>query len=389
MAAENAPTGTSTAVVSVIIPAYNQGRFVAAAIESVLRQSLQAFEVIVVDDGSTDDTAAVVAGIKDPRVRCVRQSNRGLSAARNTGIRNSAGEFLSFLDSDDLFLPGKLEWLVAALKASPDGGIAAGQAVPIDEEGNRLGRPFETPLPDDAPRLLLGNPLHVGSVVVRKTWQERVGFFDESLRSYEDWDMWLRLVYAGCRTLWVPRPVSLYRFHRDQMTRIGTQMTRATFAVLEKFFAQPDLEPAWASMKPLAYGRANLRGAAQAFRMRDFDAAGGHLREAVKHDPSLLEHGGQPLADQFRSWTELPKIADPVSYLEDVYAHLPAELAVLSGSKRSRLGSVAAEFAFGAYTARDLARARRYALKALAYSPSLAGNVGLVSVLLRSVFGKS
>ena len=123
-----------------------------------------------------------------PRVRYVYQENGGLSAARNTGIRHAAGLYLTYLDSDDLFLPKKLELLVGALESQPEPGLVAGQAVLIDENSQPMGEVFETALPDDPTQLLLGNPLHVGSVLLRREWQDRVGFFDESLRSYEDWE---------------------------------------------------------------------------------------------------------------------------------------------------------------------------------------------------------
>jgi len=220
--------------VSVIIPAYNQSHYLGQAIQSVLDQTYPDFEIIVVDDGSTDDTRAVADSFTDARLRYVYQDNAGLSAARNTGIRHATGTYLSYLDSDDLFLSEKLALLVDAFDREPELGFAAGQAVLIDENSQPLGEIFDAGLPQDRSQLLMNNPLHVGSVLLRRDWQEKVGFFDESLRSYEDWDMWLRLVRAGCQMGWVPQPVSLYRFHRAQMTRLGKQMTTATFAVLEK-----------------------------------------------------------------------------------------------------------------------------------------------------------
>ena len=209
---------TSMPNVSVIIPAYNQGHYLGQAIRSVLDQTYPHFEVIVVDDGSTDSTREVVHSFTDARIRYVYQENRGLSAARNTGIRSASSPYVSFLDSDDLFLPDKLQLLVAESESEPGCGLIAGQAIPIDEQGNTIGKAFVEGLPADSADLLLGNPLHVGSVLVSRLWQDRVGFFDEDLRSYEDWDLWLRLARAGCRMSWVAQPVSLYRFHRAQMT---------------------------------------------------------------------------------------------------------------------------------------------------------------------------
>ncbi|NWG13819.1 MAG: glycosyltransferase [Acidobacteria bacterium] len=371
-------------LVSVVIPAYNQARYLTEALQSVMIQTLGDLEIILVDDGSTDQTAQIVKGISDPRLRYIYQDNRGLSAARNTGMRSSSGEYLTFLDSDDLFLPSKLELLVRAMESHPEAGIAAGQAIPIDDQGNRIGKVFTKRLPDYPAELLLGNPLHVGSVLLRRSWQQKVGYFDENLRSYEDWDMWLRLALAGCRAVWVPEPVSLYRFHGAQMTRLGSQMTEATFAVLDKFFAQPDLPQAWASRKDEAYSRAHLRAAAQAYVAQDFELAGSHLRHAVRLNPVLMENDASPLAHVFRAWTDLPKTRDPLAFLKSVYLHLPAELEALARLRTSHLGRAAADFALESFERQDYARTRRYALKAFKYRPALLLNRGIVSILVRS-----
>ena len=372
-------------LVSVVIPAYNQARYLTEALQSAIAQTLGDLEIILVDDGSTDQTVQIVKGINDPRLRYIYQENRGLSAARNTGIRNSGGEYLTFLDSDDQFLPSKLELLTRALQNHPESGIAAGQAIPIDDQGNRIGKIFDKPLPDDPTELLLGNPLHVGSVLLRRSWQQKVGYFDESLRSYEDWDMWLRLAFAGCRSLWVAKPVSLYRFHSAQMTRLGRQMTEATFTVLDKFLAQPDLPQTWASRKEAAYSRAHLRAAAQAYLAKDFELACSHLHNAVRLNPVLMENDASPLTDVFRAWTDLPKTRDPLAFLEGIYGHLPAELAVLAKRRTSHLGQAAAQFAAASLETQDYARTRRYALKALRYGPSLTLDRGFLSILGRSM----
>ena len=231
--------------IAVIIPAYNQSQYLGQAIQSVLEQTFKDWEAIVVDDGSSDETRSVALSYPDARLHYVYQENRGLSAARNTGIRNTTAPYLSFLDSDDTVPTGKLAILLENLEAKPAVGLVAGQAIPIDEHGKQVGKIMDTPIPQDSEQLLLGNPLHVGSVLLRRSWQEKAGFFDESLRSYEDWDMWLRLGCLGCGMDYVNQPVSLYRFHTAQMTRIGGQMTTATFAVLDKLYSQPDLHPAW------------------------------------------------------------------------------------------------------------------------------------------------
>lgn len=370
--------------VSVIIPAYNQGHYLEKAIQSVLNQTFADFEIIVVDDGSTDDTRQVVAGFSDPRVRYVYQQNAGLSAARNTGIRHAAGAFLSYLDSDDLFLPDKLAVEIACFERDPTLGFVAGQAILIDENGQRLGEIFDKKLPDDSTQLLLGNPLHVGSVLVRHKWQTRVGFFDETLRSYEDWDMWLRLALAGCQMDWVAQPVSLYRFHAKQMTRNGQQMTTATFAVLDKLYHDPKLPAAWQAMRTQAYSRAHLRAAAQAYQARAFDTAITHMDEAVRLNPELCAHNAERLAQTIAGWANYAKTAEPLTYLEEVYAHLPDSLTMLRHRRREQIAREAVQLAFAAHRHNDADTIRTSLWRAFSYEPKWLLNRGAVSLFVKS-----
>lgn len=182
--------------VSVVIPAYNAAWCVRKAIDSVLAQEFRDFEVLVVDDGSTDDTAAILAPYGDA-LRVVRQRNGGLSSARNAGIRESSAEFVAFLDADDWWLPGKLAKQVGLLRAEPTIGFVSTAARVEDPEGRLVNvwscttctGPF-------LPRLFGANGDVAGSgsaVVVRRRLFDEVGGFDESLRSLEDVDMWMRL----------------------------------------------------------------------------------------------------------------------------------------------------------------------------------------------------
>jgi hypothetical protein len=281
-------------------------------------------------------------------------------------------------------MPRKLELLLEKMNRSPELGLSAGQAIPVDEEGNPIGQLFDRPLPDDPAQLLLGNPLHVGSVLMRREWQEQVGFFDESLRSYEDWDMWLRLARLGCPMRSIAQPVSLYRFHGMQMTRLDTQMTAATFIVLDKTFADPALPPEWRDLRSVAYSRANLRGAAQAYQAGNHTCGAEYISTAVALDPTLAANDGEALVQHFSAWIELPKFSDPVGFLEAVYTHLPPELDFLRSESGHALGRAAMQVAFDASTRGDLPAARRAALRAFRHDPRWLGNRGAVSVLVRS-----
>jgi hypothetical protein len=371
--------------VSVIIPAYNQGHYLGEAIRSVLAQTYPDFEIIVVDDGSTDNTADVAKSYSDSRVRYIYQENRGLSGARNTGIRHATGSFLSYLDSDDLFLPEKLALLVNKFESEPELGLVAGQACLIDEKGQSLGLIFDEEIPRDPTLLLLHNPLHVGSVMVRRAWQECVGFFDETLRSYEDWDMWLRLARAGCKMGWVDQPVSQYRFHQAQMTRDGQQMTTATFAVLDKLYRNPAALPEkWRAMQDQAYSNAYLRAAYQSYRSQNYEEGKAYLTQAVELNPELTANRANILANRLVGSTNLPKVGDSLAFLESIYNNLPDGLADLRQRRRHDLGRAAIQLAFQSYQNGDLAQTRSTIRRAFYYQPGWLTNRGALAIFLRS-----
>lgn len=370
---------------SIIIPAYNQGHYLFSAIQSCLEQTYPEFEIIVVDDGSTDNTRQVVESFDHPAITYVYQSNKGLSGARNTGIRHSSGEFLTFLDSDDEFLPEKLTLLIGKMHDNPDLGFIAGQAMLIDQNGKSIPNTFESQLPTPISQLALGNPFHVGSVLIRRAWQEKIGFFDEALRSYEDWDFWLRLALAGCPMTVIPTPVSLYRFHTAQMTRNGIQMTNANMAVLEKIFSQNNLAADWVAIKPLAYSHAHLRATAHGFLASDFSWAHKHLRQAIQLNPELLENKGEKLKQLFSAWTNLPKTNDTISFLDRIYSNLPDELAFLAQNRRQLIADAALQKAFREYHRKNFPAARSAAWKAFWLQPGLFRNYGAFSILIKSV----
>ena len=381
----------SVGTVSVIIPAYNQGHYLGEAVQSVLNQSYQDFELIIIDDGSTDNTRQVAKSFSDARIRYIYQENSGLSAARNTGIRHATGSLITFLDSDDLFLAEKLTLLVAALENKPDDvaeatsiGFVAAQAILIDANSHRLDKILGPP--DDNLQLLFGNPLHVGSVLVRRCWLDKVGPFDESLRACEDWDMWLRLAKAGCRMGWVARPVSLYRIHGQQMTRQAKRMRKAMLTVLDKTFNYPDLPESWLAMRDRAYAAAYMKAAARAYYTTALASAKRDLAQAVYLDPSLLDNEARQLTNQLAGWANAPMVDDPLAYLERVYENLPDTLSWLRQRRRHQLGQIAMQMVFEFYNKGDLTETRSVILRAFRYQPSWLMNRGALSIFVRSCF---
>lgn len=218
-------------LISVIVPCFNQAGFLSEAIESALGQTHEALEVVVVDDGSTDDTGAVAA--RYPSVSYVWQENRGLAAARNAGMAVSRGSYLVFLDSDDRLLPHALEAGLACHRAHEGFAFVFGTYRYIDARGRHLSPPVRrTPTPDPYAALLRKN--HIGmhaTVMYRRDALERAGGFNPSLRAGEDYDLYLRIARRegiACHDTLVAE----YRRHRATMSNDPAGILAANLTVL-------------------------------------------------------------------------------------------------------------------------------------------------------------
>jgi glycosyltransferase involved in cell wall biosynthesis len=221
--------------VSVVIPCYNQGRFLRRAIQSVLMQTRHDVEAIVVDDGSSDETAAVAQNID--RVRYFRQPNRGVAAARNAGLARARGDFVIFLDADDELTPEAAAIGVDALAEHPAAACVAGVAVPIDEMGREQRCTTPAVGPDDRRRydeLLTTNFIWTpGCAMFRRAILLRAGGFDESLSRSADYALYLRLS-RDWEVHWHGRPVVRYRRHMEAMSANAAAMLRETLVVLRR-----------------------------------------------------------------------------------------------------------------------------------------------------------
>jgi glycosyltransferase involved in cell wall biosynthesis len=241
--------------VSVIIPTYNSALFLPAAVESLLAQSFRDFEVLVIDDGSTDDTAAVM-GRYGPPVRYLRQSNAGVAAARNRGIAESRGRYVAFLDADDTWFAHKLERQLAALREQPACRVCYSAFLVVDSDLVPLyvnrGGGKETVLEDFLTR---GNVVgSICTVVCDRSLLAVTGGFDPSLSQCADWDLWVRLA-AYTRFAFVAEPLVTYRQHASSMSRNIPLLEHDSIAVLEKGFAMPGLPAALGARRPQALAR--------------------------------------------------------------------------------------------------------------------------------------
>ena len=232
---------TAMPTVSVVIGTYNSARWLGATIDSVRRQTFQDWELVIVDDGSTDDTRRVVGGhADDPRIRYVLQTRAGRSAARNRGIAMSSGPLVAFLDADDLWRPEKLAKQVSALGAEPAAGLCYTAARFIDAAGRQL--PIRKPLRAVSgrilPRLMRGNVIILASVLVRRTCLDAVGAFEATLHACEDWDLWLRLARRYPVAV-VDEELTLYRVHGDNTAR--AKVLEGGLRVVDRLYLESDM----------------------------------------------------------------------------------------------------------------------------------------------------
>ena len=204
--------------VSVITAAYNHVRFIRQSVESVQAQIYRDFEHIVVDDGSSDGTADVLKSFGN-RITYIRQENRGAHAAINEGIRRSSGDYIAIVDSDDAWLPNKLERQVEVLEKSPGAGMVYSLAYFINSEGVVEDHEWLMGTPFDDPNLVFEELLEVNRIpivtaLVKRSCIDEVGFFSETFKALSDWDMWLR-ISAKWPIIFIPEKLALYRVHEN------------------------------------------------------------------------------------------------------------------------------------------------------------------------------
>ena len=272
--------------VSVLIPAYNALRFLPQTVASALAQTWDDFELLIVDDGSTDGTGAWVAQHPDARVRLLEQPNQGAATARNTGIAAARGEYIAFLDADDLWEPSKLERQVACLDARPEVGLVHTAIRYIDEDSHEINQVLGTYGDGDVWReVVVHNPVRCGSTpLVRRECFRQLGVFDTELSFAEDWDMWIRIA-SSYHFATLNEPLTLYRQHSANMTK-GYQVIMPNFkTIIERAFEHA---PAGSAvLKRESYGRAYLFAAWRAFSAADFRMAKTLQKQAFGAWPKL------------------------------------------------------------------------------------------------------
>ncbi len=359
--------------VSVVIPCFNHAQYLPEAIESALNQSYLPAEVIVIDDGSTDPTPEVAAQYQNC-IKYIRQNNRGLSAARNAGIRQAKGDLITFLDADDLWLQGFIKALIPLFDQPNVGATYCGSQF-IDPTGKLLPQKQTIVISPGKFQdyLLDGNFLPVHSVLIRHKVFDKIGGFDETLTALEDYDMWLRI---SRHYFFLGRPdvLALTRVCPDSMSADPDRMASQEQALICKHFPQKNQASSEDRiMKARLQGNAELRVAIASLNRCHCDKVIEHLTSAFTIHPSLVSKldtyyellmAGLPRGKKISS--ELNNLNQAVSQA----ALILTELFSKQSNSFSRLypASMASLLVASgqiAYPRREMTLARRYFLQSL------------------------
>lgn len=280
--------GLAEPLVSIIIPNYNHGAYLGDAIQSVLAQSYSNIEIIVVDDGSTDDSRAIAESFGN-RIHYIWQQNSGLCAARNTGLAAAKGVYIGLLDADDMLEPDYCQRLVSALLAFPNAeGIICGYRF-VDEDNNSLPQiESRSLIGQELYELLLkGNFLVPESILLHRRCYKNVGSFDTDLTACEDWDMWLR-VSQSHRIISTERVLTRHRIVPDSMSSDPARMLNNRLAVLNKHIGPEPTAGSGRHQQRATYGYVYFSSALEYEQIGDSDAATRYLAKSAHLYPEIM-----------------------------------------------------------------------------------------------------
>lgn len=316
---------------SVVIPTFQRPKLLREAVRSVLAQTFADFEVIVVEDGVQDGQDNALDAINDARVRHIIQEHAGRSAARNRGIAEARGEWIAFLDDDDLYLPNKMASEISFLNTHPCVDLVACGTSVTTIDGVEL-QSYSPRTSDPSPTLLdllNGCMFATCGVTVRKEALAQMDVcFDPALEYAEDWDFYLRLGLTGAQMAWLPEILSVYRGYRREAAELLLEMNRSGKQVLDRFFARPDLSPEVLERKNEAYTRFHLSWACRAYVCQASLLAQRELLRALRYQPLLADECTGLLEAEISRYSKEPAWqGTPEAYRSFVFGHLPSPLA--------------------------------------------------------------
>jgi glycosyltransferase involved in cell wall biosynthesis len=306
--------------VSVVVPTYNRAHLLRTCLESIARQTYHDFEIVVVDDGSADDTTEVVAAFA-PLARYFWQENQGIPGALNRGVREARGEYVSFVASDDALVAEALEAEVRVLQENPSVGLVYGQAWEMNEKGRvisvrkpgfaqgsyiRSGR-------EEIRDLLFADHITCSTVMVRRSCLDDVGLFDPKYSPLgEDWDMWTRIA-KKYDVAYIAKPLGIYLDHAGPAGNIYGKIDPWTLERLRRLYVEqvvqdPEIGHLYQGMRGKAFARHHSVVASRAYQAREMGLARSHIRRALGARPQeFLGRKGLTMAWLFLgTWIPVP-----------------------------------------------------------------------------------
>lgn len=312
-------------IFSVIIPAYNQAEFLTEAVQSILAQTVQDFEVLIVNDASTDHTDEVIAQFDDPRVIALTHSeNRGLPAARNTGMAAAQGEFIALLDADDYFDPRKFEAHLQFLRLHPEISVTYNARYQLHFSSQKIRDIYRPPATTSLSDFVLGFPFSPSDMVIRRETAARVGFFDAGMRcGGEDVDFPCRLALEGFLFARVEGVLNHRRFHAGRRRkklrcRFG-DYTRA----LDRTFQDPRCPESVLALRNPAYANHYSEVLCWALAQGESDLAGEILQEILLLEPAILSGSSSRLAKALFNFSIRDDTQDHEKLLATLFSALP------------------------------------------------------------------
>jgi glycosyltransferase involved in cell wall biosynthesis len=314
--------------VSVVIPAFNQADFLAETIQSVLTQTFKDFEIIVVNDASPDHTEAVVKQFHDSHLCYIRhEQNRGLPAARNTGMRAAQGELIALLDSDDLFHPEKLQTHVNFLAEHHDVGVTYNSRFELNYSAKTIRSLVRPPVATTLADFVLGFPFTPSDMVIRRDWAGRVNYFDENYVSGgEDLDFPCRLALAGCKFANVDRALNYRRHHSGRIKKRLPARLDDYLRALNTTFSDPRCPADVLVLRKEAYANRYLEVAMYALFQGETADGRAWIREALALQPAIIEGFPSRLLNLLLSHSIADEGQDHESLLRFVFEQLQPDL---------------------------------------------------------------
>jgi len=357
------------------------------AINSVLKQTYRDYELIVVDDGSTDHTEQVTASFQDSRIRYFKQAELERGAARNQGIALSQANYVTFLDDDDWFMTNKLDVQIQELQQHPEIGMVISGWERVNELG-KVVRSEQPWLHHPVPALqdwLFAAMAHVAAILIRRSWLEQVGGFNKDLAPNEDTDLWFRLAQAGCKTAWVEEIVFRQRLHSSNSVRNMAYVKKGKIAMLDTIYADQRASAFLGMSKDSACARVYMGLACLQYAAGSTEDAKTDLLHATELDPSLLLNDADRLLESIAAYAWNHLTENPSVYINRVFSNLPEKLSYIRALRRKAVARMWMVGAFRAFQYQDLPGVQQRASKAILAAPSSLLNPGLRSILARSL----